>query len=76
MEICPGTDPELDVLKLICPYCQQTFDIYDNIENYIGIQIMTYIRILSNLPQQLQQPGRGNWSHEHISMNRHETSNT
>ena len=28
MEICSGTDPELDVLKPISPYCQQTFDIY------------------------------------------------
>ena len=28
MEICSGTDPELEVLKLICPHCQQTFDIY------------------------------------------------
>ena len=53
MEICSGTDPELDMLKLVRPYCQQTFDIYDKIENYIGIQIVTYIRILLNLPQQL-----------------------
>ena len=58
MEICSGTDPEVDVLKPICLYCQQTFDIYDKIDNYIGIQIVTYIRILLNLPQQLQQPGR------------------
>jgi hypothetical protein len=50
--------------------------IYDKIDNYIAIQIMTYIRILPNLPQQCQQPGRVNWSHEHISMNRLETSNT
>jgi hypothetical protein len=76
MEICSGTDPELEVLKPICPYCQQTFDIYDKIENYIGIQIMAYIRILLILPQQLQQPGRVNWSYEHISLNRLETSNT
>ena len=76
MEICSGTDPELEVLKLIFSYCQETFDIYDQIENYIGIQIMRYIRILLNLPQQLQQPGRVNWSHEHISMNRLETSST
>ena len=40
MEICLGTDPELDVLK---PYCQQALDIYDKIKIYIGIQIMTYI---------------------------------
>ena len=76
MEICSGTDPELNVLKPICPYCQQTFEIYDKLENYIGIQIMIYIRILLNLPQQLQQPERVNRSHEHISMNRLETSNT
>ena len=76
MEICSGTDLELDVLKPIRPYCQQTFDTYDKIENYIGIQIMIYIRILLNLPQQLQHPGRVNWSHEYISMNRLETSNT
>ena len=56
MEICSRTDPELEVLKPICPYCQQTFDIYDKIKNDIGIQIMTYIRILPNLPQKLQQP--------------------
>ena len=23
LEICSGTDPEPEVLKLICPYCQQ-----------------------------------------------------
>ena len=70
MEICSGTDPEPEVLKLICPYCQQTFDIYDKIENHIGIHIMRYIRNLHNLSQQLQQQGRVKWSHEHFSMNR------
>ena len=73
MDICSETDPELDVLK---PYCQRTFDIYDKIENYIIIQIMTYIRILLNMPQQLQQPGIVNCSHEHFSLNRLEASNT
>ena len=75
MEKCSGTDQELDVLKPICPSCQQTFDIYDKIENNIG-KIMTYIIILLILHQQLQQQGRVNWSHEHISINRLETSNT
>ena len=37
MEIFSGTDTEHEVLKLNCPYGQQTFDIYDKIENYIGI---------------------------------------
>ena len=31
MEICSGTDPKPEVLKLICPYCQQTFDKYDKL---------------------------------------------
>ena len=39
MEICSGTDQEPEVQKLICPYCQQTFDIYEKIENHIGIHI-------------------------------------
>ena len=68
MEICSGTDPEPEVLKLSCPYCQQTFETYDKIEKHIGIHIMRQIRNLHNLSQQLQQPGRVNWSHEHFSM--------
>ena len=39
-KICSGTDPEPEVLKLICPYCQQTFETYDKIEKHIGIHIM------------------------------------
>ena len=70
MEVCSGTDQEPEVLKLICPYCQQTFDMYDKIENHIGIHIMRWIRHLHNLSQQLQEPGRVNLSHEHLSMNR------
>ena len=40
IEICLGTDQEHEVLKLICPYCQQTFETYDKIEKHIGIHIM------------------------------------
>ena len=40
VEISSGTYTEPMVLKLICPYCQQTFETYDNIEKYIGIHIM------------------------------------
>ena len=29
MEICSWTDPEPEVLKLICSYCQKTFETYD-----------------------------------------------
>ena len=44
MEICSGTDPEPEVLKLICPKCQQTFETSDKIEKHIGIHIMGWIR--------------------------------
>ena len=40
MEICSGTDPKPEVLKLICPYCQKTIETYDKIEKPIGIHIM------------------------------------
>ena len=40
MEICSGTDTEPEVLKLICPHCQQTFETYDRIKNHIWIRIM------------------------------------
>ena len=70
MQICSGTDSEPEGLKRICPFCQQTFDIYDKIENHIAIHIMTWIKNLHNLSQQLQQPCRVKWSHEHLSMNR------
>ena len=40
VEISSGTDPEPKVLKLICPYCQQTFETYDKIKKHIGIHIM------------------------------------
>ena len=69
MEICSGTDAEPEVLNLSCPYCQQTFETYEKIEKRIGIHIMRNIRSLLNLSQQLQQPGRVNWSHKHFSMN-------
>ena len=49
MEICSGTDPEPEVLKLIRPYCQQNFETADGIEKHIGIHIMRYIRNLHNL---------------------------
>ena len=39
MEICSWTDPEPEALKLICPYCQKTFEMYDKIEKPIGIDI-------------------------------------
>ena len=40
MEICSGTYPETEVLKLICPYCKQTFETYDKIKKHIVIHIM------------------------------------
>ena len=40
MEICSWTDPEPEVLKLIRPYCQKTFEPYDKIEKPIGIDIL------------------------------------
>ena len=40
VEISSGTDTEPKVLKLICPYCQQTFETYDKIEKHIEIHIM------------------------------------
>ena len=70
MEICSGTDAKPEVLKLICPNCQPTFETYDKIEKHIQSHAMRYIRNLQNLSQQLQQPGRVNWSHKHLSMNR------
>ena len=41
MEIYSGTDPEPGVLKLICPYCQQTFETYEKIERHLGIHIIS-----------------------------------
>ena len=41
MEIYSGTDPEPEVLNLICPYSQKTFKTYDKIDKPIGIHIMT-----------------------------------
>ena len=35
MEICSVTDPEPEVLKLICPHCQQNFETADGIEKHI-----------------------------------------
>ena len=40
VEISSGTDTEPMVLKLICPYCQQTFETHDKIEKHFGIHIM------------------------------------
>ena len=40
MEICSGTDQEPEVLKLICPFCQKTFETFDKLEKPIGIHIM------------------------------------
>ena len=40
MEICLGTDPEHEVLKLICLYCQKTFEKYHKILKHIGIHII------------------------------------
>ena len=40
MEICSGTDPEREVLKLTCPYCQQTFETHDKIGKHIQIYIL------------------------------------
>ena len=51
MEICSGTDQEPEVQKLICPYCQQTFNIYDKIDNHIRIHIKRQISNLHNLSQ-------------------------
>ena len=70
MEIYPETDPEAEVQKSICPYCLKTFYIYNKIKNHIGIHIMKKISNLYNPSQQLQQPGKVNLSHEHLSMNR------
>ena len=69
MEICSGTDPEPEVMKLIGLNCQQTFEINDKIENHIKINIMKKIRNLHNLSQQLQQPERVNRSHENHFIN-------
>ena len=41
MEIYSGTDTELGMLKLICPYCQQTFETYDKIKRHLGIHIIS-----------------------------------
>ena len=60
MEICSGTDPEPEVLKLIRPYCQQNFETTDGIEKHIRVNIMTWIRNLHNLSKQLQQSGKVN----------------
>ena len=70
MEICSGTDLEPEVQMLIGPYCQQIFDIHEKIQKHIGIHITRYISNLHNLSQQIQQPGRVNWSHEHFPMKR------
>ena len=70
MEICVGKNPEPEVMKLVVLHCQQTIDIYDKIENHIGIHVMRQIKNLHNLSQQLQQPRRVNWSHEHLFMKR------
>ena len=35
MEICLGTDPEPEVLKLTCPYYQQTFETHNKTQNHI-----------------------------------------
>ena len=40
LDICSGTEPEPEMMKLICPYCQQTFETNDKIEKHIGIHIM------------------------------------
>ena len=68
MEICSGTDPEPEVLKLIRPYCQKTFETYDIGEAHWNShhEIDLNLHILS---QKCQQPGKVNWSHEHFSMN-------
>ena len=63
VEICSGTDTEPEVLKLICPNSQKTFETYDKIEKHIGIHTMRLIRNLHNLSQQHQQPRRVNRSH-------------
>ena len=56
MEICWGTDLKPEVLKLTCPYCQPTFETYENIEKHIQIQFMRLIRNLQNLSQEFQKP--------------------
>ena len=40
MEICSWTDQEPEVLKLIGPYCQKTFETYDKIEKPIVIDLL------------------------------------
>ena len=40
MDICSGTDQKRDVMKLIGPYCQQTFETNDKIKKHIGIHIV------------------------------------
>ena len=54
MEICPGTNPEPNVLNFIHPYCEQTFETYDKIKSHIGIHIMRWIRNFQILSQQFQ----------------------
>ena len=74
MEICSGTDTEPKVWKLMCTFCQQTFwNIWQDWESYWNSHHV--IRNLHNLSQQHHQPGKINWSHEHLSMNRPWTSN-
>ena len=51
MEVWSGTDPEPEVLKMIWPYCKQTFETYDKIEKPITIHIMRQIRNLHNQSQ-------------------------
>ena len=40
IEICSGTYPEPEMMKLNGLNCQQAFEIYDKIENHIGFHIM------------------------------------
>ena len=39
-EICSGTNPKPEVLNLICPYGQKTFETYDKIEKPSGSHII------------------------------------
>ena len=74
MAICSGTGAKPEVLKLVCPYCQPTFETYDKLDKQIQTHVMKYIRNLQNLSHQFQQPGSVNWSHKYLFMNRLWTS--
>ena len=75
MEICSGTNTEPEVWKphqSLLP--AKLIKIWQDLEAYCNSHDV--VRNLHNLSQQHHQPGRVNWSHEHISIHRLWTSSS